>query len=227
MHARHRLVGAALIVTAALAMTLPAPAASAATTTTAPATTSPATSASGPGVELVAGWFALSGTVTRPGTTTRHFNANQAAAFIQSWYPATIYGTIKEQTPPANLPVYTILIKDQINGGPYTFKAFYASDGHSVWAGLPPQVIGPGATVPKKVWFLAPARTILAFKGTLPAVPFIPATTTTTAAPANTSTPASSNSSSSTGWIVAVVVVVVVIGLGGLLLMRKRARTAP
>src|SRR5207253_7917359 len=63
-----------------------------------PAVPAPAADA---GTELWPGWSILDGTVRCPGSTApRLMSSNHAAAFIQSWYIATIYGTLTAENPP-------------------------------------------------------------------------------------------------------------------------------
>src|SRR5882724_12316158 len=84
------------------------------------------------GTELTPGWSILEGTVTCPGQQPRHLSSNHAAAFMQSWYLATLYGTVtKVRRPSASLPVCTFKVPDVINGQPYRFVSWYveASDG--------------------------------------------------------------------------------------------------
>src|SRR5437016_5577365 len=78
--------------------------------------------------ELSPGWFIHGATASCPNRPRRHFDADHSAAFIQSWYIATIYGTLTAQDPPPSLRVCTFKATDTINGDPYTFIALYASN---------------------------------------------------------------------------------------------------
>src|SRR6266550_4689884 len=106
-----------------------------------PAVPAPAADA---GTDVWPGWTILDGRVRCPGSTApRHMTPNHAAAFIQSWYVATIYNGLTAEDPPASLPVCIFKANDRIYGQPYTFTAFYATNGKKAWVGLPKQVIGP------------------------------------------------------------------------------------
>jgi hypothetical protein len=222
-----RRLTAALVCAAAFVVILPTvPAAAAGTTTTTTATT-------GTGTAVYAGWSILGATVTRPGIPPQHWDSKHAAAFMQSWYFATLYGTLTEQKPPAGLPRSTFKAKDTINGGSYTFVGYYVTNGKQgaakkVWVGLPVQGIGPGAYVPVEKWYIAPPRAILAWEGKVgPVPPGGPTTTlpTTTTKPA-AAVPASNSSGSSKGWIVVVGAVAVALVLAALIVARTRRRAA-
>jgi hypothetical protein len=173
------------------------------------------------GTEIYPGWFILDGTVKCPDSPARAMNSKQAMAFIQSWYLATLYGALKEGQPPASAKVCTFFAHDTINGENFEFHSFYASQGDKVWVGLPKQVIGPGAVVPVKKWFVAPPRATPGFLGTLEPAPI--AGTTTTTQPV---TPVKAESSgSSRGWIIVVIPVVALLGVGAFV-VRNRRRAA-
>lgn len=176
------------------------------------------------GTELLPNWRILDATVTRPGTPPRHLNSKQATAYLQSWYLATIYGTLRPGKPPASLPVNTVTARESIKGKPYTFVSFYVTDGkQQAWIGVPPQAaIGPGASIPTEKWFIAPARTTPAFLGKVDPIPvrdLSGGTTTTTATTATPPAQPNDDSSSDTaGWLVAggviLVGLVLIVALG-------------
>ena len=225
-----RRLTAALVCAAALTVILPTvPATATGTTTTTTAGTGTGT---GTGTEIYASWFILGATVTRPGTPPQHWDSKRAAAFMQSWYFATLYGTLTEQKPPAGLPRSTFKANDRINGGSFTFVGYYVTNGKTganrkVWVGLPRQGIGPGAYVPVEKWYIAPPRAILAWEGKVGPVPpaGVAPTTTTTTKPA-AAVPASDSSGSSKGWIIVVGAVAAALVLAALLVVRTRRRTA-
>jgi hypothetical protein len=205
---------------ALLAVLLPAPSAGAAT-----------------GYELTAGWLIQGATARCPGQPPRTLSAKHAAAFIESWYPATIFGSLKQGTPPPTLPVCKFVANDTIKyqvtnssgkvvpkQGKYQFHALYASQGAKAWVGLPPQQVGPGAVVRRLVWFVATPRVTPAFLGKLDPVSKTPTSTTTT-----TTTPApvkdTSSGSSSAPWIIGAVVAVVALLGAGAVVVRRRAST--
>jgi hypothetical protein len=183
-----------------------------------------ASAASDPGWELVPGWIILDGTVTGPGLTQpRHLNSSQAAAFIQAWYGATIFGTLKAAPRPTNVDVYKVTVRDTIRGRPQHFIAYYATKGPEVLVGMPPQTIGGGAFVPKEKWFIAPARTKAAFEGRL--APIVTHSPTTTTAPKQTAA-APSRSSSSSWWPVAGATLAGGVVVAGVVAFSRRRRPA-
>ena len=157
------------------------------------------------GTEIFPGWFIVDGVVTGPSTSPRTLNSKQAAAFIQSFLPATFYGKLRAQNPPASLPVFTVTAREVINGQPYKIVTYYVSRGANAWVGLPPQDFGPGASIPKQKWFISGPRTTPAFLGRLDPIPSV-ANTTTTTVPA---TKPHKSSGGAAGWIVAVGVILV------------------
>ena len=189
--------------------------------------------------ELTPGWTIHSATITCPGgIAPRAFDGRKAAAFMQAWYPASLYGTLTEQNPPAGLTHCTFLAKDSIkylttdNLGkthtqvaPFEFKAFYVAQGAKAWIGLPPQAIGPGASVPNQKWYAATPRSILAWHGTEPienTTTTTPTTTTTTKVAAHTS----SSSGNSAAVIIAVVAGVALLGVGAVVVRSRRKADA-
>ena len=205
MRASRRLSAVALLLLAGFGVLLPAVSASAADT----------------GYELTPGWFVLDGTAKCPGQAARHLTGKHAAAFIESWYLASILGTLTEAKPPASLPKCTFLARDRINGGPFQFRAFYVSQGKKAWLGLPRQGIGPGAYVPVEKWYIATPRATPAWLGKLDPLPKAVPTTTTIAPPAKDT----SSGSSSAPWIIAVVAGVALLGAGAVV-VRRRATTS-
>jgi hypothetical protein len=190
----------------------------------------PARAAEPAGTELFPEWRILDATVTRPGTPPRHLNSSQATAYLQSWYYATVYGTLKPAAkPPARYPVNTVTARESIKGKPYTFVSFYVTDpGGGAYIGVPRQaVIGPDASVPEEKWFVAPPRTTQAFLGKRDAVPLKDlgggATTTTTATPP--AEPSDDSSSDTAGWLVAGGVILV--GLVLIVTLGRSRRGAP
>ena len=161
------------------------------------------------------------GHLPAPGSTSRE----QATAFIESWYFASIYGTLTEQKPPASLPKCTFVARDRINGGPFQFHAFYVSQGKQAWVGLPAQVIGPGAYVPVQKWYVATPRATPAWLGKLDPLPKTAPTTTTTTKPATVVDRGSSDSSAAP-WIIAGVAAVALIGVGAVVVRNRRRAAA-
>jgi MYXO-CTERM domain-containing protein len=189
--------------------------------------------AAGTDYELTGGWLIHGATTKCPGAVARTLTGTHAAAFIEAWYPASIYGTLTEQKPPAALPVCTFLATATIkvprtaaNGdvtyvdGQYQFKALLVTQGAKAWVGLPPQEVGPGATVPKLRWYVAIPRVVQAFNGKVDPAGNQPATTSTTK-PVPVAD--SSSDSSAVPWIIAGVAAAALLAVGGLVLSRRRA----
>jgi len=183
------------------------------------ASANPPAFATSQGVQIAAGWVIQGAEVTSASQTkTTQWNANQAATFFVSWYPAQLYGKLTAQTPPAGLPRHTVTITDTVNGTPQHIVVYYETDGHNAWVMLPLQTLGPGAFVNRLVWDRAPQRTIDAFNNR----PGVPATTPATPGSA---APHSSGNSSTGPILVAVAIGVVLIGLVLYFTQRRRARS--
>ena len=181
------------------------------------------------GTELFPGWKFSGATITSPGKPPRHLSSSHTVAFVQSWYVATIISattSLVEEHPPASLPVFTVKANDTVTGEPYTFIAYYVTNGKKAWVGLPKQTIGPGAFVPKEKWWIAPPRATPAFQGKLE--PDLPAATGTTTS--TTSPPAkvaeSKSSSNSAAVIIAVVAGVALLGVGAVVVRSRRKADA-
>jgi hypothetical protein len=175
----------------------------------------PATAAD-TGSDLLPGWTFLGATVTGtcPGSPTpRHMSGRHAMAFVQSWYVATIYGTLTAENPPPSLPKCTFKATDRIGSKPYTFTAFYATNGKKAWVGLPPQTIGPSAFVPVEKWFIATPRATPGIQGVLEPARVGGTTTTTPTTTTTSQKPAHKSSGGGAGWVIAVGVIVVGIAL--------------
>jgi hypothetical protein len=179
-----------------------------------------------PGYELTQGWFVLGGTAKCPNSPARHLSAKHAAAFIESWYLASIIGTLTEEKPPAALPKCTFVARDRIQGSFFQFHAFYVSQGKKAWVGLPRQAVGPGAFVPVEKWYIALPRVTPAWLGKLDPLPKAPATTTTTAPDIVLNEKDSSGSSA--GWIVGgiAVAVLALVAIAVVVRTRRRAPSA-
>jgi MYXO-CTERM domain-containing protein len=190
--------------------------------------------AAGTDYELPGGWLIHGATTKCPGAAPKTLSGTHAAAFIEAWYPASIFGTLTEQKPPAALPVCTFLATSTIrvpktaaNGdvtyvnGTFQFKGLLATQGAKGWVGLPPQEVGPGALVPKLRWYVAIPRVIQAFNGKAEPVKQPPATTSTTKPTAVADS--SSSDSSAVPWIIAGVAAAALLAVGGLVLSRRRA----
>jgi hypothetical protein len=184
--------------------------------------------------DLASGWTVHGAAISCPNAAPRTIDGKQASAFIQAWYFASIYGTLKEGKPPAGVPQCTFVARDTItylatdNAGKTTkksadfqFKAFYVSQGKKAWIGLPPQAIGPGASVPKQKWYIATPRSILAWQGKVGPISNT-TTTTTTTTPVKVPDDTSSSSSNSAAVIIAVVAGVAILAVGAVIVRSRR-----
>ena len=179
------------------------------------------------GVDIGSQIVIYGATVTCPGQAARQLDATQAAAFMQSWLPASIFGKVTTANPPSSADVCKLVVADSWEGGPKTtMTALYATQGNNVWVGMPPQTLGNGAYVQQERWIQAPftQRTKEAFAGHGQLVPVASDTTAppTTAAP--TASHTSTGGSGSSGWIIAVVVVLVLASVAavGAVFWRRR-----
>jgi len=166
--------------------------------------------------------------VTCPHQPARQLDATQAAAFMQSWLPASIFGQVTSENPPAGTAVCRLVVTDVWQGGPKTtLTALYATQGDNVWVGMPPQSLGPGAYVQTERWIRAPfaQRTKDAFLGRGQLEPGASDTTAPPTTAGSTARSTTNDSGSSAGVIIAVVVIVLVLAAGvGAIFLRRRAR---
>lgn len=177
----------------------------------------------GKGTEIASGWKILGATVTGPGLTTpRHLDGAQAAAFVQAWLPASIYGRLSPEDPPPALDVYTVDVTDTIQGNPARLIAYYASDGQSAWVSMPPQDLGGGASVSQQKWLIAPQRTIAAFEGKLAPEPVAGASTSKTAGHAAASSSPKDTASNTPLVLAFAALVLLALAAFGINLARRR-----
>jgi hypothetical protein len=186
----------------------------------------PVHAAEAKGTDIADGWTIYGATVTAPGATTQHWDDSRAAAYLQSWLPASMIaanvkgGLADASAPPKKLKLYTITAQDAINGAPNQVVSYYASDGKAAWVSLPPQEIGGGAFVSQQHWFYAPARTMDAFAGRVQPIAVPPPVTSAPESPKTT------KSSGSTAWIWIVGALVVVIAVIAAIFFVRRRRSA-
>jgi hypothetical protein len=186
----------------------------------------PAHAADAKGTDIASGWTIYGAAVTAPGEATQHWDDARAAAFLQSWLPASmlaanVTGALPDASPPPKkLKLYTITAQDSINGAPNQVVSYYASDGKAAWVSLPPQDIGGGAFVSQQHWFSAPKRTIDAFLGAVQPVAVPPPATNAPAAPKTT------KSDGTTAWVWIVGALVVLIALIAAVIFVRRRRSA-
>ncbi|MDP9335563.1 MAG: hypothetical protein M3Q30_19965 [Actinomycetota bacterium] len=187
---------------------------------------SPSAGAASDGTDIGNGIVILGAKVTCPGSAPRQLDSTQAGAFVQSWLPSSIFGKVVSEKPPSSLPICHLTVGDRwISPKAGELRVYYASDGDNVWVGMPPQTIGPGATVDSERWILAPfaERTKAAFEGH---GVLIPVTTPSTVVSSPTSVNAAvshDRGSSSSGWLIALLVAALVV-LGGVIMMISRRR---
>jgi hypothetical protein len=162
-------------------------------------------------------WIAHAAPVTCPGQAPRVLTSEQAATFLQSWLPDSLYRNLPEQKPPANLPKCTITMRLTVGGTDQpNLLVYYVSDGHSAWI-----------SSNEGRWVIAPQsqRVILSFEGRGTYLPVVLPSTTVpgTTAPARSNSQVKKSNQSSTPLIVLVVAILV----GGVvLLVVRRSRRA-
>ena len=192
---------------------------------------SPPARAATDGTDIGNGIIILGANVACPGAAPRQLDTTQAAAFVQSWLPTSIFGKVVSEKPPSSVPICHLVIGDRwLSEKAGTLRAYYASEGYNVWVGVPPQTLGPGAVVESERWFRSPFadRTKLAFEGHCTFVPVATAPSTTVSSPRKTganNAVSHDGGSSSRGWLIALLVAALVV-LGGVItaMSRKRRR---
>jgi hypothetical protein len=194
----------------------------------------PAAANESTGTPIADGWIIHGATATANGQPTQHWDDVHAAAFLQSWLPASILpanvrGSLADAPPPPkNVPEYTVVISQTLNGAPGQIISKYVTNGRDVWVSLPPQDIGGGAFVSKQHWFYAPQRTMAAFEGKVKPEPVsLPTTTTLPTTKRADTAKKSSGSNDSTVWIIVGVVAAIVVVGGAIVLARLRKRVDP
>jgi hypothetical protein len=166
-------------------------------------------------------------TVTTPGSPSRQLSANQTAAFMRSWLPASAVQQIPNEKPPPCLPVSTIRFTNEFGGQKTPTTAWFASDGSTAWVGMPKQE--PGfAVVQSDKWIPAPdapaAIGTFYAPGDAPSTTIVCASATTTT-PTTTPKVTADDSSSSTTWVWFAVPAAIIVAIGIWLLMRSRSRS--
>jgi hypothetical protein len=163
--------------------------------------------------------------VTTPGSAGRKLDANQTAAFLRSWLPASVLQRLPNEKPSTCLPVSTIRTKTTFDRVATPMVVYYASDGPNAWVGMPAQSLG-FASVTEEKWIRAPdpTGTIKAFH----APGDVPGTTNNCASTPGSGTkppkPSSKDSSDSNTWVFVAVPAAIIVAVGIWLLMRSRSR---
>lgn len=152
----------ALAATLLLAVAAPAGARPGQVTATTP---SSAAAADVPG--LPPGMAMTGGIVREPGAPDRTMTADQATAFMQAWFPDSIFGGKTPLARSGDFDYSTIDLTATYDGEPTEFKAFFTCKGEAAWVGMPAQQIVPGAFVPAERWVEGGfgVRVIAAYKG--------------------------------------------------------------
>ncbi|MDQ1454903.1 MAG: hypothetical protein QOH28_523 [Actinomycetota bacterium] len=192
---------------------------------------SPPARAATDGTDIGNGIIILDAKVTCPGAAPRLLDSTQAAAFMQSWLPTSIFGKVLSEKPPSNLPICHLAVGDRWDSPQAgELRVYYASDGNTVWVGMPPQHLGAGANVTSERWIRSPfaERTKAAFNGHGTLTPVATAPSTTVSSPRKTSANnavSHDGGSSSWGWLIALLVVaLVVLGAAVTMISRRRRR---
>ncbi len=192
----------------------------------------PARAATG-GTDIGNGIVILGAKVACPGSAPRQLDTTQAAAFVQSWLPSSIFGKVSSEKPPSSLPICHLAIGDRwLSPKAGELRVYYASDGNNVWVGMPPQTIGAGATVDSERWIRSPFadRTKAAFEGHGTLTPVATAPSTTVSSPRKTSAndaKSRDGGSFSWGWLIALLVAAIVVVGGVITMVSRRRRSSP
>jgi hypothetical protein len=107
------------------------------------------------------------GIVREPGAPDRDMNADQATAFMQSWFADSIFSGSPSLAPSGDFEYATVNLTATYGGEQTEFETFFTCKGETAWVGMPQQQIVPGAFVPAERWVEAGfgARVIAAYKG--------------------------------------------------------------
>ncbi|MFM8972666.1 MAG: hypothetical protein ACKOOG_08505, partial [Actinomycetota bacterium] len=128
---------------------------------------SPSSTVAGDVPGLPPGMRMTGGIVREPGAPDRALNADQATAFMQAWFPDSIFSGKPPLEPSGEFEYATIDLTATYDGEPTEFEAFFTCKGEAAWVGMPAQQIVPGAFVPTERWVEGGfgARVIAAYKG--------------------------------------------------------------
>jgi len=147
---RHRVRLAVLVaLLAALLLAVTAPAGARSGQVTAP---TPTSAAEGDVPGLPPGLAMTGGVVHEPGAPDRTMSADQATAFMQAWFPDSIFSGKPPLERSGNFEYATLDLTATYDGAPTEFKAFFTCKGEAAWVGMPQQEIVPGAFVPAERW---------------------------------------------------------------------------
>jgi len=194
---------------------------------------SPPARAATAGTDIGNGIIIYGANVTCPGSASRQLDTTQAAAFLQSWLPTSIFGKVLSEKPPSSVPICHLVIGDRwLSAKAGTMRAYYASDGNNVWVGMPPQTLGPGAVVESERWIRSPFadRTKAAFEGHGTLVPVATAPSTTVSSPRKTTANnavSHDGGSSSWGWLIALLVAALLVLGAVITIVGRRRRQSP
>ena len=173
--------------------------------------------------ELLTGISVVGATVNSPGAKPRTLDANQATAFMQTWFAYSVFQNPPNERPPSSLPVSRLSVTTDSQG---TLLILYASDGTNVWVGAPAPVPTPPPNNEKWIRAPDPQRTIAGFEGRL--APTRTPVPTTTTAPSTTTLPSPTRSTKSSDngglWALVAVGAAVIVAASAMLAARARRR---
>ena len=179
--------------------------------------------------ELLTGISVVGATVNSPGAKPRTLDANQATAFMQTWFAYSVFQNPPNERPPSSLQVSRLSVTTDSQG---TLLILYASDGTNAWVGAPaPDAAAKPPNNEKWIRAPEPERTIAGFEGRLaPTRTPLPVPTTTTT-PSTTTSPRTTKvtKSSDNGalWALVALGVAVIVAASAILAVRRRRRTQP
>jgi hypothetical protein len=189
-------------------------------------TAAPSSSTTAPGPPELLGGVTVTGAVVHtPGRPDRKLTGNQATAFMQAWFPDSVFGKLSNVPRPTGVPISRLVATTRWQGQDIPITVYYANKGGEIFVGMPAQSFG-WALVQSEKWIDPPqqARVTQAFEGKLTPVtsPTAPPTTPPTAA---TTKKSSGSSSSPLPWILLGIGVVIVAGAGAFFVTRGRKST--
>jgi hypothetical protein len=190
-------------------------------------TTAPSSSTTAPGPPELLGGVTVTGAVVHtPGKPDRTLTGNQATAFMQAWFPDSVFGKLTNVPRPTGVPISKLVATTHWQGQNIPITVYYANKDGEILVGMPAQSFG-WALVQSEKWIDPPqqARVTQGFEGKLTPVTSPPAPPTTPSS-AETTKKSSGSSSSPLPWILLGVGVVIVAGAIAYFVARGR-KNAP
>jgi hypothetical protein len=188
-------------------------------------TTPPTTSTTPPPPELLGGVTVTGAVVHTPGKPDRKLTGNQATAFMQAWFPDSVFGKLSNVPRPTGVPISRMVATTRWQGQNIPITVYYANKNGEILVGMPAQSFG-WALVQSEKWIDPPqqARVTQGFEGKLTPVTSPPAPPTTPST-ATTTKKSGGSSSSPAPWILLGIGVVIIAGAVAFFVTRARKST--